>query len=170
MKPYICLLVVLTLMLCAAACGGEKPQQTQPQSQPEFESDMDVVDTETTELPVPPSPPEMVTADYGETAGDVHYAGEPSDYETLLAFTAKEKWKSFTLSLLSWETETYSVDKELYTGTLEAGQVFTASVTFWGDLTTYGITITDENDAVRYFAVYISGMDGSVVLDEYFPQ
>ena len=169
MKTVICVILALVMTLCLVGCG-EKPQETQPQFQPDFEGDMDIADTEPTEYPVPPSLQEIVTADYAQAEGDVHYAGEPSDYETLLAFTAKANWKSFVFSLLSWETETYTVDQELYTGTLVENQVFTASVTFWGDMTTYGIAITDENDDTRYYAVYISGEDGSVVLDQYFPQ
>jgi len=41
-----------------------------------------------------------------------------------------------------------------------------AAVAFYGDLTTYGLSFTDESGAKRCFEISLSGLDGSVVLTE----
>lgn len=153
MKKFVSLLMVLTLTLALAACHTE-PQET-------------TALPEGTELQVPPSLKEPVEGDFTEETGDVVYTGELSEYQVSLGFTATVDWESFSFCLLSWETETYTVEEELFTGTLEEGKTFVAKVTFWGDMTTYGLTITDKNGHVWQYAVYMSGMDGSLILGPY---
>ena len=41
-----------------------------------------------------------------------------------------------------------------------------AAVSFYGDMTTYGISFTDASGAQRCFEISLSGVDGSVVLIE----
>lgn len=41
-----------------------------------------------------------------------------------------------------------------------------AAVMFYGDMTAYGVSFTDENGAYRCFDISLSGMDGSLVLTE----
>lgn len=168
MKKLICLTLAICL-LGLAGCAGTQPT-TDPFT-PGFEGEIDVIDTPTTTLADDgDSCVIQVLADFTQEPGDVRYEGEASEYQVDIGFTAGVNWKSFTFSQLVWETETYSVDQELFSGTMQAGQLFVARITFWGDMTTYGISITDENDQVRHYAVYTSGMDGSLVLEEFWPQ
>lgn len=169
MKKVFAFCLAFLLCLSLAACG-EKPSTEETTTQPgeSFEGDMDIVISDT-EYPVPLEPIALVSAKFIENFGEAHYIGEPSDYQVSIGFYAEENWKSFSFSQLSWETETYTVEKELYTGSMEKGQTFVAQVTFWGDMTTYGISVTDENDNVQHYAVYVSGKDGSLALEAYTP-
>ena len=168
MKRVFAFCLAFVICLSLAACG-EKPSTEETTTQPAagLEGNMDIVDTE---YPVPPEPKALVSARFIDQLGGVHYVGEPSDYQVAIGFYAEENWKSFSFSQLSWETETYTVEKELYAGTMTQGQTFVAQVTFWGDMTTYGISVTDENDNVQHYAVYVSGKDGSLELEAYTPE
>ena len=169
MKRVFAFCLAFLLCLSLAACG-EKPSTEETTTQPAegFEGDIDIVTSES-DYPVPPEPKPVVSAKFINQLGGAHYVGEPSDYQVAIGFYAEENWKSFSFSQLSWETETYTVEKELYTGTMAQGQTFVAQVTFWGDMTTYGISITDENDNVQHYAVNVSGEDGSLELEAYTP-
>lgn len=46
---------------------------------------------------------------------------------------------------------------------------FVASVVFSGDFTTFGLNFVDENGKRRYYAAYVSGRNGELVLEEYEP-
>ena len=50
---------------------------------------------------------------------------------------------------------------------LSASWPLVAEVVFYGDLTTYGVSFTDEYGAERHFALSMSGLDGSIVSSEY---
>jgi hypothetical protein len=44
-----------------------------------------------------------------------------------------------------------------------------AELPFYGDMTAYGIAVTDIDGERRHYAVMLSGRDGSVVMNEYVP-
>lgn len=168
MKKLFALFTAVLLLVTVTACQGQEPAPTQPTEPSPFESDIDVFAP--TQDPVPASPAALVAGDFTQEQGDVRYEGEPSEYLSTLGFTALADWQSFTFCQLSLETETYTVSQELFSGQLQRGQLFVAQVTFWGDMTTYGLNITDANGDVRHYAVSVSGMDGSLILEEYTAQ
>ncbi|MCD7842771.1 MAG: hypothetical protein LUG56_09930 [Lachnospiraceae bacterium] len=91
------------------------------------------------------------------------------DSETALAFRPNEELKDVTFSLLEYDEEgEWKIAEERYTiPVLSEGDVFVAGISFYGDMTAYGISFTDEAGEERCFAVHISGRNGSLLLDEY---
>lgn len=71
--------------------------------------------------------------------------------------------------LLGYDEEgAWKSEEELYTlSELLPGMAFVAGVEFYGDMTGYGISFTDENGFERSFAVHVSGRNGELLLDEY---
>lgn len=58
--------------------------------------------------------------------------------------------------------------EELYDkGTLTSFCPLVLEMTFWGDTPSYGISYTDGEGNERRFAIGMSGMDGSVILEEF---
>lgn len=136
------------------------PKKTEPQETP----------PEETEYPVPPELKSLITAAFAEEGeqGDIFFLGDESEYAVRLAFTAEED-VTYQFCRLIWERETYETDFIFTENTLKAGQTFVAQVDFPGDMTTYGIHVTDQNGSAQYYAVYISGKDGSLVCQSYEP-
>ena len=112
-----------------------------------------------------------IHADYAEETFNAYHAywGEESDYITAIGITASETITDVQFGLLDWfETESYRMDEVLYTiDTMTPEQPFLAQVTFWGDLTTYGLSFTDADGTARHYYILISGKDGSLICQEY---
>ena len=119
----------------------------------------------------PPLAP--IYADYApEDFNAFHaYWSDETDYITAIGFTSGEKLTDVRFGLLDWfETESWQMSQVLYTmEELDPDHAFLAQVVFWGDMTTYGISFTDESGEERHYAVSISGKDGSLVCTEYLP-
>ncbi len=115
----------------------------------------------------PPKAP--IYAEYAaEGFQPVHaYWTEETEYVTEMAFTTEQTLRNVQFTLLNWD-ESYKVESVLYElDTITPETPFLAAVVFWGDMTTYGISFTDAQGAVRRFALTISGKDGSLVCYEY---
>ena len=114
-----------------------------------------------------------IYADYAEESfnGYHTYWSDEMDYITAIGFTPGEKLTDVTFGLLDWfETESWQMSEVLYTiDEMDPDHAFLAHVAFWGDMTTYGISFTDESGQARHYAVSISGKDGSLVCSEYAP-
>ena len=112
-----------------------------------------------------------IYADYAEESFNPYYAywSEDADYITSIGFTAGETLKDVRFGLLDWfEREAYTMAQELFTiDVMTPDQPFLAQVCFYGDMTTYGISFTDAKGDARFFAISISGMDGSLLCREY---
>lgn len=100
-----------------------------------------------------------------------HYDCGEEEYVTSLAITANEDVEDLTFSMLTWsESNSYTVEQDYKTvAQLDSGSVFLADIVFYGDLTTYGIRFRDKAGTMRYYCIYISGKDGSLICDEYTP-
>jgi len=95
---------------------------------------------------------------------------DESEYADMIAFRSGETLWNVRLTSLLYDGEAYIVGDELhYFDRMLEGVPFVAGLPFWGELTTYGLSFTDEAGAERYFAVYLSGRNGSVILEEYVP-
>lgn len=112
-----------------------------------------------------------IYADYAQESFNAYHAywSDETDYITAIGFTPGEKLTDVKFGLLDWfETESWQMSEVLYTmDELDPDRAFLAQVVFWGDMTTYGISFTDADGAVRHFAVSISGKDGSLICQEY---
>ena len=118
----------------------------------------------------PPLAP--IYADYApEDFNPYHAYWEDTDYITSIGFTAGETLTHVEFGLLDWfNAEEFPGFEVFYTiDEMDPDHPFLAQVTFWGDMTTYGISFTDESGNVRHFAVSISGKDGSLICQEYMP-
>ncbi|MCD7765297.1 MAG: hypothetical protein LUH53_02090 [Lachnospiraceae bacterium] len=124
----------------------------------------EAVSEETNEQPITA----VFASDQIVTEGDyLEYVSD--DSETTLAFRPNEELKDVTFSLLEYDEEgEWKISEERYTiPDLSEGDVFVAGISFYGDMTAYGISFTDEAGEERCFAVHISGRNGSLLLDEY---
>lgn len=184
MKRFLALIVSIGMLLSLAGCvvfqveetyeEKKEPKPTKVQTEPKNtepeETEPEETQPEETEYPVPPEVKPLITAAFAEEddQGDVFFSEDESEYAVRLAFTAEEA-VTFQFCQLIWERETYETSYVFTENTLNAGETFVAQVDFPGDLTTYGIHVTDQNGSAQYYAVYISGKDGSLVCQSYEP-
>ncbi|MCD7882838.1 MAG: hypothetical protein LUI87_03890 [Lachnospiraceae bacterium] len=98
-----------------------------------------------------------------------YIADDTENPMTTLAFRPNENLKNVSFSLLGIDEDgNWIQEEERYTiSELSADSCFVAAVCFYGDMTAYGISFTDEEGQERHFAVHISGRNGSLILDEY---
>ena len=119
----------------------------------------------------PPLTP--IYADYAPESFNAYHAywTEETDYITSIGFTPAETLTDVKFGLLDWfETESWQMPEDLYTiDSMDPDHPFLAQVVFWGDVTTYGISFTDESGNARHYAISISGKDGSLICQEYVP-
>lgn len=105
-----------------------------------------------------------LTEDYG-----CDYIADSSEYMTRIAFRANEQLLNVQLTALRYEEDGYVVEKHHdLIPLLEEGAYYVAGVVFYGDMTVYGISFIDVAGEERCYAVSLSGMDGSVIMNEYF--
>ena len=114
-----------------------------------------------------------IYADYAPESFNAYHAywSEEDDYITSIGFTPGETLTDVKFGLLDWfNAEEFPGFEVLHTiDEMDPDHPFLAQVVFWGDMTTYGISFTDESGNVRHFAVSISGKDGSLICQEYMP-
>lgn len=179
MKRLLCiLLAVLALCGCAAAPAETTSAPVETTLPAETTLPVETTVPAQTTAPTETTSPAQtepalapIHADYAEESFNAYHAywGEESDYITAIGFTASETITNVQFGLLDWfETESYQMDEVLFTiETMTPEQPFLAHVTFWGDMTTYGLSFTDESGTERHFYILISGMDGSLICEEY---
>lgn len=112
-----------------------------------------------------------IYADYAPESFNAFHAywSDETDYITSIGFTPGERLTDVKFGLLDWfNAEEFPGFEVLHTiDEMDPDHPFLAQVVFWGDMTTYGISFTDESGNVRHFAVSISGKDGSLICQEY---
>ena len=114
-----------------------------------------------------------IYADYAPESFNAYHAYwcDETEYLTSIGFTPAETLTNVEFGLLDWvDTESWKMSEVLYAiDSMDPEHPFLAQVVFWGDLTTYGISFTDESGNARHYAVSISGKDGSLICQEYVP-
>ncbi len=91
---------------------------------------------------------------------------DDSEYMVRLAFVANEDLKDVRFTSI-YLTDDGMVDDTLYTlNGLKGGQMFVAGVVFTGDFTTFGLEFVDADGNTQYYAAYISGRNGELILGE----
>lgn len=92
---------------------------------------------------------------------------EPSEYLTKIALRAREPLSDVRVLSLRCEEAGYAVDQEYFgASSLEKGEYLVAGVVFYGDMTAYGVSFLDAQGAAHCYALYMSGRDGSLILEE----
>jgi hypothetical protein len=113
----------------------------------------------------------QVSADYAPdhfVAAHSWHCGE-AEYVTHIGILPNEPITNVVVSRLGI-TPAYVEEEILWTvESLSADEAAKISVVFWGDMTTYGIRFLDMHGNPRYFALSVSGRDGSLVCTEYLP-
>lgn len=90
------------------------------------------------------------------------------EYCVQLMILPHETLRDVSLEMLCYGGDGYTVDCVYDTfPELGAAWPLVADVVFYGDMTTYGLSFTDESGAQRHFAVSMSGKDGSLLAVEY---
>lgn len=118
--------------------------------------------------------PAPISANFAEdrllSSGNFHhYIGDTSEYAVKITFYAYETLKNVTFFSMEL-TETMEKDEDLYSiPELTPEMPFVAAAAFPGDMTTYGISFTDQNGTAHCYTVSISGRNGTLVLSEYIP-
>lgn len=96
------------------------------------------------------------------------YIVDPSEYMVRIAFRAGENLSNVKFTSLQPNGEAVEEAEILYTlDRLSPETPFVLGVVFYGDMTTYGISFMDSTGTTRYYAIYVSGKDGSLMMYEY---
>ena len=117
-----------------------------------------------TQLPVVLSladPAQMGTGAYQE------FVAEQSDYTTYLLFTAAETLREVSLSQVIFDGSGETLSPLCTVEELTPDRPFMAGVVFYGDLTTYVLSFTDEAGVRQQYAARLSGRNGAPVLSLY---
>ncbi len=101
------------------------------------------------------------------------YSIDQSEYATSIAFSTDGTLYDFKLLSLSMNdvdeegNPEYSIEEISSYDRLESYRPLIVELTFYGDTPSYGVSYTDESGQTRYFAVSMSGYDGSLELLEF---
>ena len=91
---------------------------------------------------------------------------DDSEYMVRLAFIANENLKDLRFTSI-YLSDDGMVDDTLHTfKELKEGQMFVAGVVFTGDFTTFGLEFVDASGNTQYYAAYMSGRNGELILQE----
>lgn len=98
------------------------------------------------------------------------FTADDAEYSVRLAFRANAPIEDVKLTEIQYAGDTYEELSVLFEGgRMDQGMYFVPRVVFYGDMTTYGLSFIDEMGERRFYAVSLSGMDGSPVMNEYVP-
>jgi len=128
---------------------------------------VNLTDVRTTGQPV-------ITVDFANrellnNGGYLLYESDDPDYATTIVFYAHEMLRDVSLYGLLFDGEEYLTDPLYHFNRFYEDTPLVAELPFYGDMTTYGISFTDAAGNERCFEVYISGRDGTPVIQEYVP-
>ena len=99
---------------------------------------------------------------------DYSFRAEESEYLSRMGIYANEDMSDLSISHLEWTGSAYAVKEELYTlSTIVADETLLAEVVFYGDMTAYGLSFTDDDGIARSYAITVSGKDSSLVATQY---
>lgn len=103
--------------------------------------------------------------------GDYHHCpGSEQEFNVSIAFRAYGKLKNVTLFHFEFTGEDYAVGEAFYTlEEMTEEMPLVADLAFPGDMSRFGIHFADETGEVHIYSIYLSGRNGSVVLEPYEP-
>ena len=159
-KPLALILAAVLCLGVFASCALERQVPTEDETEVD---DFPMGTENEADIPVRAAFP--ITANYStaERQYDHVYETDETEYVTYMDISIHEDIKDVSFGLLNWDGADLYMEKTLYTAPImEEHDVFLAAVVFYGDMTTYGITFTDEAGEERSFTFVINGMDGSL--------
>lgn len=108
-------------------------------------------------------------AEHCPPEGSFRFFTMPQDeFTTEVIFRVSEPVTDVRLVALELVEEGFAVGETLYDAPdMSPDWPLLAGVTFWGDMTTYGLICTDGAGETRLFAAYISGRNGMLILEEW---
>ena len=102
------------------------------------------------------------------------FIDDDSEYQVKVLFTVNTSVKDFryfeiaSVDVDEDENIIYNMGNELYSADkLTNERPIVIGMSFPGSMPSRGISFTDETETVRYFAVLMSGKDGSLFMDEF---
>ena len=92
---------------------------------------------------------------------------DTGEYSVLIAFYPKETLREFTFVSMELSGDEMTVNEMLFSLDVLTPEIpFVASVSFPGDMTTYGVSYKDADGVLHKYTAYISGRNGSLVFEE----
>ena len=112
-----------------------------------------------------------ITVDFAKgepSPGSFVFRQEESPSQSLFTIRTAEKVTALSLCTTSFLDSGFVPADTLYTlDALTPEQELFAGLNFYGDLTSYAVTFTGSDGAVKQFTIVLSGRDGSIILNEY---
>ena len=98
---------------------------------------------------------------------DNFFIAEDSEYISYILFTAEDKVTDVRVYAMDFAEDGFVPAEELYAAdTMKQGETLLGGVVFWGDMTTYGMSLTDSDGTQHTYEMTMSGKDGSLVFAE----
>ena len=98
---------------------------------------------------------------------DNMFIAEDSEYITYILFTAEDNVKDVRVYTMELNEEGLVPAEELYGAEgMKKNETLLGGVVFWGDMTTYGMSLVDSNGMSRTYELAMSGKDGSLIFSE----
>ncbi len=110
-----------------------------------------------------------MTAEFAETdmTVDNMFIAEDSEYISYIIFTAQDHVKDVRVYAMDFVEDGFVPAQELYAADkMQRGETLLGGVVFWGDMTTYGMSLTDSSGTQRSYEMTMSGKDGSLIFSE----
>ena len=177
MKSKLCSIILIVILMLTVFCSCKKtePSETETTTAPsQTETTEDTADETITQKIIKES---KVTADYSANVNGytdfIKYIVDDSEYSTKILFMAEGVVTDFRLlSLFVNDFDdngrmTFDTESLYELPTLEENKPLEVTLTFYGDLPSYGISYKDASGATKNFMLTLSGEDGSVILSEY---
>lgn len=177
MKSKLCSIILIVILILTVFCSCKKtePSETETTTVPSQEEPTeDTADETTTQKTKKES---KVTANYSANVNEytefITYTVDDSEYSTKILFTAEGEVTDFRLlSLFVNNVDdngnmTFDTESLYELPTLEEDKPLEVTLTFYGDLPSYGISYKDASGTTKNFTLTLSGEDGSVILSEY---
>ena len=98
---------------------------------------------------------------------DNFFIAEDSEYISYILFTAQDKVTDVRVYAMEFAEDRFVPAEELYAAdTMKTGETLLGGVVFWGDMTTYGMSLTDSDGTQHTYEMTMSGKDGSLIFAE----
>ncbi len=92
---------------------------------------------------------------------------DDGEYSVMLGFYPQAVLKDFCFYSMALTGDTLEVDEVYFTAEEVNDEIpFVATVVYYGDMTTYGISFKDENGNLHKYLAYISGRNGCLMFEQ----
>ena len=176
MKRFLAVFLVAVMLLSLSGCdisvalGQRLGQLLMPQA-PDADEHME--NTPATDAnDEQPAEASYLSADYAESAllhsGNYDYliADEDDEYGVYVAFYAHGTVENVAFYRVSYG-DGYDIWEPICQWErVDRQKPLVVQMTFPGDMSCYGVTYTDSHGLIRYYQVYMSGLDGSLLLTQ----